>query len=239
MQKELKTVRLYVVEEQEIYREVYKSIFSSESSINLLNISTAEDCGAPGVLKDTMLALEPDVLLMSTKKFDGVIIEQLKQIRKDFPNIGVIILLMNYATEDLRFLKMMTVRADAGMAIFLKQSIDRVDQLRGMIKAVGEGQVILDPTLTGFLFAEKQTNPILKELTHREFEIMNLLAQGHTNAAIAEALFIDVRTVHHHINSIYSKVKTEGSFDNRHPRVSAARLYLQTTGELAISDLRE
>jgi len=52
--------------------------------------------------------------------------------------------------------------------------------------------------------------------------------------AIAEALYIDVRTVRHHINNMYSKLRADVDFNHKHPRVSAARIYLETTGELLI-----
>ena len=59
------------------------------------------------------------------------------------------------------------------------------------------------------------------------------MAQGYTNSAIAQALFIEVKTVEHHLNSLYSKLKADSDFSNKHPRVTAARLYLQVTRELA------
>jgi len=92
--------------------------------------------------------------------------------------------------------------------------------------------VILDPTLSTLLFTGKAEYPVLKQLTARELEILSLLAKGHTNGAIAESLYIDVKTVEHHINSMYSKLKTTIDFNSKHSRVSAARLYLEATGEL-------
>ena len=67
------------------------------------------------------------------------------------------------------------------------------------------------------------------ELTRREVEVIELIADGLTNQAIADKLFIDVRTVHHHVNSIYSKLERE---DNRHPRVMLAKWYWISTGKL-------
>lgn len=118
------------------------------------------------------------------------------------------------------------------MALFLKQSLDQIEQLAGIILAASQGQVILDPALATFLFSEKTAYPFLTQLTSRESEILSLLAKGYTNAAIAQTLYIDVKTVEHHINSMYGKLRAEADFDNRHPRVSAARLYLEATGEL-------
>ena len=86
--------------------------------------------------------------------------------------------------------------------------------------------------LSTFLFAGKPECPVLKQLTARELEILSLLAKGYTNGAIAESLYIDIKTVEHHINSMYSKLKSTADFNYKHSRVSAARLYLEATGEL-------
>ena len=100
------------------------------------------------------------------------------------------------------------------------------------ILAVSQGQVILDPPLATFMFAGKPECPFLKQLTARELEILGLLSQGYTNSTIAEALYIDIKTVEHHLNSMYSKLKADPEFNAKHLRVSAARLYLETMGEV-------
>ena len=60
-------------------------------------------------------------------------------------------------------------------------------------------------------------------------EILDLLANGYTNAGIAKTLFLDIKTVEHHINSMYSKMKSIKDFAEKHPRVEAARIYLKAT----------
>jgi DNA-binding NarL/FixJ family response regulator len=122
------------------------------------------------------------------------------------------------------------LKGEGGMALFLKQSLDRIDQLLSIILAVSQGQVVLDATLTTPMFAGKPENPFLKQLTARELEILTLLSQGYTNSAIAATLFIDVKTVEHHLNSMYSKLKTDSDFNGKHLRVSAASIYLETIG---------
>ena len=58
------------------------------------------------------------------------------------------------------------------------------------------------------------------------------VAQGYTNAAIGQALYIDIKTVEQHLSSVYCKLKEDPQFADKHPRVSAAKLYLETMGEL-------
>jgi DNA-binding NarL/FixJ family response regulator len=120
----------------------------------------------------------------------------------------------------------------SGIAVHLKQSLDNVEQLNQIIEAVSCGKVVLDPAVTNHIVTTKTGTDFLKNITDRELEILSLLARGYTNYSIAEAFSIDVRTVEHHLNSIYSKLKENVDSDQKHPWVSIARLYLETTGEL-------
>lgn len=224
-----KQVSLYVVEEQELYRGAYNFIFPSTAPINLLGVSTNSDVS---LLSQQVAPIDPDVLLVGTKTLEEDMIEELERLREQNPRMGIVILLVSYTVENVKLLRELAVKGRGGVALFLKQSIDHVEQLSGIIMAASRGQVILDPALISYLFAEKQEYPFLKELTNRELEILSLLSKGYTNFAIAEELYIDVKTVEHHINSMYAKIKSEANFDNRHARVSAARLYLEATGEL-------
>ena len=222
-------IKLYVIEDQEIYREVYKIILPSIAPVELLDVSGNVDMQA---LTNIAAELRPDVLLLSIKRLDENIIENLEQIRMDYPKIGIVLLLTFYSVHDIELLRRLALKGEGGMALFLKQSLNQVEQLWRIILSVSQGQVILDPPLATFLFAGKAESPFLKQLTARELEIMSLLSKGYTNASIAAALYIDIKTVEHHLNSTYSKLKADPEFNNKHLRVSAARLYLETTGEI-------
>ncbi len=225
------TIKLCVVEEQELYHEVYRSVLPS-ASIELLDVSPSTNLT---VINDSLSALHPDVLLLSTKRLEKDFIGELEQIRAAHPRLGIVLLLVFYDSRDIELLRKLALVGNGGVALFLKQSLDLADQLQGIIIAVNRGQVILDPLLTNFLLANKTECPFLKQLTSREREILGLVAKGHTNNAIAGLLYIDLKTVEHHINSMYSKLKSEADFNQKHPRVSAARLYLEATGELSSS----
>ena len=227
-----RTIKLYVIEEQEIYREVYRTALSFNilrAPFDLLGISTSGDIAAA---RQAISEANPDVLLVGMKKLQSSTVHELEQIRAANPGIAIVLLLVFHDVEDIQSLRRIALKGEGGMALFLKQSLDQKEQLCGIILAASQGQVILDPVLAAFLFTEKTAYPFLKQLTTRESEILNLLAKGYTNAAIAETLYIDVKTVEHHINSMYGKLRSESDFDHRHPRVSAARLYLEATGEL-------
>ncbi len=229
IQEKPEAVSLYIVEEQEIYREMYSYILPNRANVEILRISGNSDIESMG---RAVSELVPDVLILSVKKLDSGIIEELERIRNDYPRMGIIILIIFYSSQDIELLRRLALSGESGMALFLKQSLDKVDQLCQFIMAVSQGQVILDPPLATFMFAGKPECPFLKQLTTRELEILSLLSQGYTNSAIAETLFIDIKTVEHHLNSMYSKLKADPDYNSKHLRVSAARLYLETMGTL-------
>ena len=223
-------VSLYAAEEQEVYLELYKSILPTDGSFELLGFSTEYNIDT---LRHSLSKLRPEVLLLGTKKFDKGKTEELETIRKESPGIGIVLLLVSYDVEDIQYLRRLTLAGKGGIAVFLKQSLDRVQQLRQLIVAVGQGQVILDPSLTNIILAEKVVHPFLQQLTARELEVLCLLSQGYSNSAIADSLYIDIRTVEKHINNMYYKLRGMADLIHMHPRVSAARLYLEITGELS------
>ena len=229
VQTKSETVSLYIVEEQEIYREIYNHVLPMRDNVEILRVSAN---GETGLMTREVAELYPDVLILSVKKLNVSIIEELEQIRNDYPKMGIVILLVYYSSQDVELLRRLALSGESGMALFLKQSLDKVDQLCRTILAVSQGQVILDPPLATFLFAGKPECPFLKQLTTRELEILSLLSQGYTNSAIAQTLYIDIKTVEHHLNSMYSKLKADPDYNAKHLRVSAARLYLETMGSL-------
>jgi DNA-binding NarL/FixJ family response regulator len=229
VQTKTDTLKLYIIEEQELYRELYNCVLPARENIELLHVSSSSDIEG---IRQNVAELHPDVLLLSVKKLNSAIVGELEQIRNNYPEMGIVILLIFYSSQDIELLRRLALSGESGMALFLKQSLDKVDQLCQTIQAVYDGQVILDPPLATFMFAGKPECPFLKQLTTRELEILSLLSQGYTNSAIAETLFIDIKTVEHHLNSMYSKLKSDPDYNTKHLRVSVARLYLETMGDL-------
>jgi DNA-binding NarL/FixJ family response regulator len=222
-------VSLLVVEEQEIYREIFNSVLPKNNNIDVLRITSS---GEKGSMIRAVAELSPQVMLLSIKKLDTSVIEELEKIRNTYPRMGIVILIVYYSSQDIELLRRLALCGESGMALFLKQSLDKIEQLARTVLAVSQGQVILDPPLATFMFAGKPECPFLKQLTTRELEILSLLSQGYTNSAIADTLFIDIKTVEHHLNSMYSKLKADPDYNTKHLRVSAARLYLEKMGTL-------
>ena len=143
------TVKLYIMEDQEIFREIYKYILPSRAAVELLEVTSNGDAGT---LKRAATELRPDVLMLCPMKLEVSIIDELEQIRMDYPKIGVVLLLVHCGSQDIELLRRLALKGGGGMALFLKQSLDQIDQLSRTIVAVNQGQVILDPQLASFMF---------------------------------------------------------------------------------------
>ena len=225
-------MKIYVVEDQEIYSVAYRSIFSEDNDYHLSGMTNSLTHAA---VKKGLSIKKPEILLIGVRSFTWDIVDEIKKIRIGFPEIAIVLTFASYHTASIKILNRLATEAKAGMAVFLKQSIHRIDQLRRIIESVNEGHFILDPALTSLILTEKRKDVFLKELTKRELEILDLISEGHSNSAIAAILYIDIKTVRHHINNIYSKLKSEEDFDLKHPRVRATRRYLATKSELVTS----
>lgn len=227
-QKKLNIIRLFAMEEDEIYQEIFRTILPSRAPIELIDISSVVDTDT---LRKAILEQTPDVVLISIKKPETAFIHELEQIRIEHPEVGLVLLLESCNARDIQLLRTLALKGNGGMALFAKHFLTQLDRLCKAIPAVSQGQVILDLTLATFMFSGKPGSRFLEQCTPRELEIMNLLAHGYTNAAIAQALFIDIKTVERHLNSMYGKLKEDPEFSDKHLRVSVAKLYLENKND--------
>ncbi|MCL0066096.1 response regulator transcription factor [Dehalococcoidia bacterium] len=225
-----KRVRLYVVEEQEILREAYKASFPAESTVELIGMTGDGDAEA---IMSAMAELKPNAVLLGTKMLQPEVIDKLAAVRERYPYVGIVLLATLYDVKGIKQLREFTKKNSKGCAFLLKHSIDRIDQLVQVIHAVTQGQVILDPlVMEGLIGAGDSRTAFLKDLTHRELEVLSWMAKELKNSTIADILCIDPKTIERHINSIYSKLNGTWSED-KHSRVSAIMLYLKATGQLS------
>ena len=225
---ETEPIKLIILEKEELFKYFFLSLPLGEH-INLVDVFSSFDISE---IEHEIREYYPDVLLIGRNKLDEILVDTLSQIREEHPNLGIVLLLLSFSPSDSDTLREVALNGSGGLAIFLRQSILQMEQFTGIVKAVKYGQYIFDPTLANFMFGDNGHSPFLKQLTNREKEILSLLAKGDSNSTIAEDLYIDIKTVEHHLNNLYSKLKTYNDFDNKHPRVIASRLYLQEVGAL-------
>ena len=222
--------KLYSIAENELYINLCIAVYQLKAPIALMGALNSRNISN---LKQALPRLSPDVVLISLKDLKGDTIKELEQIRADYPKLGLVLLLEVCNAQDIEQLRRLALlKSVGGTAIFLKRRLDRIEWLCTAISAVSQGQLIFDASLTAFMFTGKPGYKFLKQFSLRELEILNLMANGYTNSAIAAALYIDVKTVERHISNMYSKLKTDNEFADKHLRVSVAKLYLEAIGDL-------
>jgi DNA-binding NarL/FixJ family response regulator len=226
-------IRLYCTEDQEIYQRLFEAIFSQESPVNLVNTPADED------LDNTLAGIKasrPDVLLFGRKHISTSIIHDLNQVKTEFPSLGILLLISSLKHEDLILLRKFIEDTPTRFGFLFKNSLTQSDQFYHNIALIKAGHIVIDPTLTGLIYCAEDSSSPISELTQREIEVLYLVSKGFTNAVIGEQLCIDVKTVRHHINNIYSKLKPGLECGKKHPRVSATNAYLRLTGQIVQID---
>ena len=160
-------------------------------------------------------------------------IEAARRIRETVPGTGVIIL---SAHDRAEYMKEFLKEDSAGKAYLLKESLNSTRDLVRTIQDVAVGRTVLDPVMVSKLTSSPnvQINSSLKGLTSRELQVLSHMAQANnSNRSIAEALYIQPRTVEHHISSILAKLGFNANGE-LHGRVHAVLTYLNATGQLPL-----
>ena len=113
-----------------------------------------------------------------------------------------------------------------GAGYLLKERVSDVAVLVDALRRVHEGECVVDPTIVSRLMSQRQDSGPLAELTAREREVLALMAEGHSNGAIRERLFLSPKTVETHVRQIFLKLDLRES-PAQHRRVSAVLAFLR------------
>ena len=219
-------IKVVLADDSYLVREGVRRLLEHEPDIDL--VAVCEDYDS---LLEAIAGTEPDVLLTDIRMppsgtDEGVrAAERLRRLR---PDAGVV-LLSQYADPAyaLAFLEGGT----EGRAYLLKERVSDLDQLLAAIREVAGGGSVIDPKVVEALVAARSRNAQspLARLTPREREVLALLAEGRSNAAVADGLVLSERAVEKHINSIFAKLGLPEARD-AHRRVKAVLLFLADQG---------
>jgi DNA-binding NarL/FixJ family response regulator len=145
------------------------------------------------------------------------------EIRDRFPGTGVLVLSQYVEAAYAMDLFATTTR---GLGYLLKDRVADVDDFAAAVRRVGEGGSALDPAVVSELFGRSRQADPLERLTPREREVLELMAEGRSNQAIADRLFVTPRAVEKHVTSIFSKLDLPGTSDD-HRRVLAVLTFVR------------
>jgi DNA-binding NarL/FixJ family response regulator len=166
-----------------------------------------------------------DVRMPPTSTDEGI--RAARALRTTHPRLGVVVL-SQYAEPG--YANALLEGGSAGRAYLLKERVSDPRQLAEAVRAVAQGGSMIDPAVVEVLVsAARRVESPLDGLTTRELEVLEQIAQGKSNAAVASALFLTERAVEKHINALFAKLGLVGEPDvNR--RVKAVLLLLAARG---------
>ena len=217
------SIRAVLGEDSYLAREGIQRALDEETDIELVAI--CEDLES---LRAAIDEVQPDVVLTDirmppTNTAEGI--ELAIELRSSHPDIGVVVL-SQYA-DPLYAMKLLEASSDR-RAYLLKERVQDHGELSRAVSAVAAGGSVVDPRIVEELLrAQRQRESSqLDDLTPREQEVLGLVAEGLSNAAIAERLVITKRAVERHVHAIFWKLSLDGDSHDVSRRVKAALLYL-------------
>lgn len=216
-------LRVVFAEDNYLVREGTAALLASVDEIELVAVAEDLDGLLSAVSEHSPDAVLTDIRMPPTKTTEGI--DAALQIRAEHPDVGVVVL-SQYDDEEYAY--ELLKDGAAGLGYLLKDHVGDVEELVRALQDVAKGGSFLDPQIVEALVARKQklANSPLAELTERESEVLEQMAQGKNNAAIAKSLFLSERAVEKHINSLFHKLRLSNE-PEVHRRVKAVLTFLQ------------
>ena len=217
-------MKVIVAEDHYLVREGTRRLLESSGDVEV--VAAVENAGP---LLDAVERLHPDAVITDirmppTHQMEGI--EAAHEIRTRHPDVGVVVLSQYvnalYAFELFR-------DGTTGLADLLKDRVGDLEELLRALRAVVAGGSVIDPKVVEGLLGRRQepARSLLETLTAREMEVLGEMAQGKSNAAIAEGLYISPSAVEKHINAIFAKLTLSAEDGAQHRRVAAVLTFLR------------
>ena len=213
------------------------SLIAREGIVRLLDDADVEVAGVAADLDGIMRAVasySPDCAILDirmppTGRDEGIVAAQ--RIRAEHPDVAVLVLSQylepGYA---MRLLEEHPERT----GYLLKERVTATAVLVDALERLVAGETVIDSAIVSRLLARRRTADPLGELSEREREVLGLVAEGLSNAAIGTRLFITERTVEAHVKQIFQKLRIE-QVPSTNRRVLAVLAYLRSDGAAAAS----
>ncbi len=205
------------------------SVLLREGVAQVLTNAGFQVVGQAGTADELLLkvrSFKPDIAIVDirmppTHTDEGFRAAQ--EIRERYPDVGVLVLSQHIeATYAMELLG----RSAEGVGYLLKDRVLDVADFVAAVRRVGQGGSALDPAVVSQLVGGRGDDP-LSELTPREREVLELMAEGRSNKGIAERLVVTERAVEKHVGSILMKLRLPTALDD-HRRVLAVLAFLRS-----------
>ena len=214
-------MRLVIADDEALLREGLARVLEDSG------FEVVGKCGDAEALLRMVEARTPDVAIVDIRMppghgDDGLVAAQ--EIRRRHPDVGVLVL-SHYL--DSRYAARLLEEVPAGAGYLLKDRVSEVAVVADALRRIADGDCVIDPTIVSRLVARKRARGPLDVLTEREREVLALLAEGRSNGAIGEQLFLSRKTVDAHVSQIFTKLDLHES-PEQNRRVLAVLTFLRS-----------
>ena len=179
----------------------------------------------PELLRAVRLT-DPDVAIVDIKMppthtDEGLVAA--REIRSSHPGVGVLVL--SHYLESVYAMRLLEEHPER-VGYLLKERVSDIAVLADALRRIAEGESVLDPTIVARLVNRPREQSPLAELTDRERQVLALIAEGRSNQAIGDTLFLSPKTIETHIRQIFQKLELKESPES-HRRVLAVLTFLR------------
>lgn len=215
-------MRVVIAEDATLLREGLAELLVSAGHDVVARVGDAE------TLLERVAEHHPDLAIVDVRlppdyDLEGMVAAQ--RIRSTFPQTAVLVLSQHIEARMAGDL----MASGGGFGYLLKDRILRVSDFLDAATRVAEGGSALDPEVVASLLTRHRDEATIQALTPRELQVLSLMAQGLTNSAIANRLFVSENTVESHVGSILRKLGLSGVDDGtENRRVRAVMAYLRS-----------
>lgn len=217
-------MKVVIAEDHYLVREGTRRLLESSGEVDVVAaVERAE------TLLDAVDRLHPDAVITDirmppTHQLEGI--DAAHEIRSRYPDVGVVVL-SQYVNSLYAF--ELFHDGTAGLAYLLKDRVGELDELLRALREVAAGGSVIDPKVVEGLLGRRQepARSLLETLSAREIEVLSEMAQGKSNAAISDSLYISASAVEKHINAIFAKLMLNAEDGAQHRRVAAVLTFLR------------
>ena len=213
----METTRVLIVEDEALFREMLSRTLAAEPGLEVVGVATE---GKEAVR--LAAELSPDAVIMDIALPGGMDgIDAALQIKAQRKETGIVILSVH---KDRRYVSSLPLSESPGWAYLLKQTVPDLSSVMRAIQGSVDGLVVLDPAVVETL--QPRRGSAAARLTPRHRQVLELIAQGYNNTAIAHELSLTEKSVETYINTIYQVLQIPGE-EGVHARVKATLVYLE------------
>jgi DNA-binding NarL/FixJ family response regulator len=213
-------VRIVIAEDSVLMREGLARVLT-EGGFDVVGQAANGD-----ELREAVRRWKPDVAIVDvrmppTQTTEGA--EAAQEIRSDHPEVGV--LLLSQVVEATHAVTLVSERPE-GFGYLLKDRVLEIDEFYDAVRRVGRGGTAIDPEVVAQLVRRRDARSPLDELTRRERDVLELMAEGLSNGGICRRLVLSPKTIETHVNNIFLKLGLAQAPDD-HRRVLAVLAFLR------------